>query len=54
MEYLNEGIALGVDLLILGICFKEYHSYKSTIKSLKVRDCNLHLNQFKYYKIKIY
>ncbi|XP_055373289.1 mitochondrial E3 ubiquitin protein ligase 1 [Condylostylus longicornis] len=35
MEFINEGIALGVDLLILGICLKEYYSYKSTLKSLK-------------------
>uniref|UniRef100_A0A0K8TS00 RING-type E3 ubiquitin transferase n=1 Tax=Tabanus bromius TaxID=304241 RepID=A0A0K8TS00_TABBR len=35
MEYLNEGIVLGLDLLILGLCYKEYCSYKQTLKALK-------------------
>lgn len=35
MEYLNECVALGVDILILGLCFKEYCTYKNTLISLK-------------------
>lgn len=36
MEYLHELIALGVDGLILGLCLKEYFSYKRTLDILKV------------------
>lgn len=36
MEYLNELVALGVDGLILGLCLKEYFSYKKTLDVLKV------------------
>ena len=36
MEFVHEGIALGVDLLILGLCMKEYVSYKKSVKLLKV------------------
>ncbi|KAI8123418.1 Mitochondrial ubiquitin ligase activator of nfkb 1-A [Lucilia cuprina] len=35
MEFIHEGIALGVDLLILGLCVKEYVSYKKSVKLLK-------------------
>lgn len=35
MEFINEGIALGVDLLILGLCFKEYCNYKKNLQCLK-------------------
>lgn len=37
MEYLHELIALGVDGLILGLCLKEYFSYKKTLDVLKVK-----------------
>lgn len=37
MEYLNEAVILSVDWLILGLCLKEYYSYKHTVKSLKVK-----------------
>lgn len=36
MEYLNELVALGVDGLILGLCLKEYFSYKKALDVLKV------------------
>lgn len=36
MEYLNEAVILSVDWLILGLCLKEYYSYKNTVKALKV------------------
>ncbi|KAG4078824.1 hypothetical protein HA402_015414 [Bradysia odoriphaga] len=36
MEYLHELIALGVDGLILGLCLKEYFSYKRTLDVLKI------------------
>lgn len=36
MEFLHESIALGVDLLILGLCVKQYVSYKKNVNSLKV------------------
>lgn len=42
MEYLNELIALGVDSLILGLCLKEYFSYKNTLDVLKVHTTNCH------------
>lgn len=35
MEFIQEGICLGVDLLLLGICFKEYYNYKKTVSNLK-------------------
>ncbi|XP_036336409.1 mitochondrial E3 ubiquitin protein ligase 1 [Rhagoletis pomonella] len=35
MEFLHETIALGVDLLILGLCVKEYVSYKKNVNCLK-------------------
>lgn len=37
MEFIHEGVALGVDLLILGLCVKEYISYKKNVQLLKVR-----------------
>ncbi len=46
MEYLHELIALSVDGLILGLCLKEYFSYKNTLDVLKV--CNL---QYLYFNI---
>lgn len=36
MDFIHEGIALGVDLLILGLCVKEYINYKKSVKLLKV------------------
>lgn len=36
MDYLHEIIALSVDGLILGLCLKEYFSYKRTLDVLKV------------------
>lgn len=41
MEYLHELIALGVDGLILGLCLKEYFSYKTTLDVLKVQVFNV-------------
>ncbi|XP_037933704.1 mitochondrial E3 ubiquitin protein ligase 1 [Teleopsis dalmanni] len=35
MDFINEGIALGLDLLILGLCAREYVAYKQNIKLLK-------------------
>ncbi|XP_073842026.1 mitochondrial E3 ubiquitin protein ligase 1 [Musca autumnalis] len=35
MEFIHEGVALGVDLLILGLCVKEYISYKKNVQLLK-------------------
>lgn len=35
MEFLHESVALGVDLLILGLCAREYVHYKRTAKVLK-------------------
>ncbi|XP_052847282.1 mitochondrial E3 ubiquitin protein ligase 1 [Drosophila gunungcola] len=35
MEFLHESIALGVDLLILGLCAREYVTYKRTAQVLK-------------------
>jgi len=37
MEFLHESVALGVDLLIFGLCAREYVHYKRTAKVLKVR-----------------
>jgi len=37
MEFLHESIALGVDLIIIGICAREYVHYKRTAQVLKVR-----------------
>lgn len=37
MECLHETIALGVDVIILGLCLREYYSYKNTLSSLRVR-----------------
>lgn len=36
MDYLQEAIVLGIDVIIFGLCLKGYHSHKSTIKALKV------------------
>ncbi|KAJ6644431.1 Mitochondrial E3 ubiquitin protein ligase 1 [Pseudolycoriella hygida] len=36
MDYLHELLALGVDGIILGLCLKEYLSYKKTLDVLKV------------------
>ncbi|EDV96805.1 mitochondrial E3 ubiquitin protein ligase 1 [Drosophila grimshawi] len=35
MDFIHESVALGVDLLILGLCVREYASYKNTVKVLK-------------------
>lgn len=54
MEYLHELIALSVDGLILGLCLKEYFSYKNTLDVLKV--CNLqylYFNNFSSAQIKV-
>jgi len=37
MDYINEAVALGLDVLILGFCIKEYSTYKQTCQSLKVK-----------------
>lgn len=36
MDYLQEAIILGIDVIIFGLCLKGYHSHKNTIKALKV------------------
>lgn len=38
MDYLQEAIILGIDVIIFGLCLKGYHSHKNTIKALKVFD----------------
>lgn len=37
MEFLHEGIALGIDLVILRFCVKEYMGYKRNVNLLRVR-----------------
>lgn len=36
MEYLHEGIFLGIDAILLGFCVKEYCSQKQILNALKV------------------
>lgn len=36
MDFVHESVALGVDLLILGLCVREYVNYKTTAKVLRV------------------
>lgn len=36
IDYLQEAIVLGIDVIIFGLCLKGYHSHKNTIKALKV------------------
>lgn len=36
MDFIHESIALGVDILILGLCVREYVHYKNTAKVLRV------------------
>lgn len=36
MDFLHESVALGVDLVILGLCVREYMQYKRTAQVLKV------------------
>lgn len=36
MDFFHESIALGVDLVILGLCAREYVHYKRTAQLLKV------------------
>lgn len=36
MDYLQEAIVLGLDVLIFGVCLKGYYNHKNTIKALKV------------------
>lgn len=40
IDYLQEAIILGIDVVIFGLCLKGYHSTKNTIKALKVRQKN--------------
>ncbi|XP_064552480.1 mitochondrial E3 ubiquitin protein ligase 1 [Drosophila montana] len=35
MDFVHESVALGVDLLILGLCVREYVNYKTTAKVLR-------------------
>ncbi|XP_055317997.1 mitochondrial E3 ubiquitin protein ligase 1 [Sitodiplosis mosellana] len=35
MDYLQEAIVLGIDVIIFGLCLKGYHNHKNTIKALK-------------------
>lgn len=37
MDFVHEAVALGVDILILGLCVREYVNYKNTARVLKVR-----------------
>lgn len=45
MDVIHELVFLGVDSLILGLCLRQYYSYKSIVKALKVGLC------FEYYTI---
>lgn len=38
MEFLHEGVFLGIDAILLGFCVKEYCSQKHIINALKVRN----------------
>lgn len=35
MDFVQEAVFLGVDVLLLGLCFKEYHHFKKISKALK-------------------
>lgn len=37
MDFVQEAVFLGVDVLILGLCFKEYYQFKKISSALKVR-----------------
>lgn len=39
MDFIHESVALGVDILILGLCVREYVHYKNTAKVLRVSVC---------------
>lgn len=43
MDYLQEAIILGIDVIVFGLCLKGYHSTKSTIKALKARNETIYI-----------
>lgn len=53
MEFLQESIALGVDLLVFGLCLKGYYNNKNIISTLKVnptkKTCQLQANKLSQY-----
>lgn len=47
LDYLQEAIILGIDVIIFGLCLKGYHSHKNTIKALKVNFFTIFIDNFK-------